>query len=226
MGRNGRGWWRCISASAGADNNAGYGDKATCNDNKAAYDNQDNDGDSAAGNDNDDDGGKAMAAAVDDERSTQQSAYHLSWRQQFTCSQVPCCWWEPNKAAILECCGQQPSPPWSFQHEEACSHFYLGGKVFGSWQFGQLSKPFDKHWDEAGKGFLEVHNEIVDVLSALLILKWLNGAEEGLVKGVKVWGVCRLPLEANVPPTCVHLCQTGIYLSAQPSRNRVGWHVI
>ncbi len=32
--------------------------------------------------------------------------------------------------------------------------------------------------------------------------------------------------KANVPPTCVHLRQTGIYLCAQPSCDWVGWRVI
>ena len=73
------------------------------------------------------------------------------------------------------------------------------------------------------KGFLDVQDEIVDVLCALTILKLLNGAEEGQVKYVAVRGVRRLTFEANVPPACVHLCQMGIYLGPQPSRNWVGW---
>ena len=32
--------------------------------------------------------------------------------------------------------------------------------------------------------------------------------------------------EADDPPTCVHLCQMGIYLCSLLSRNWMGWHVI
>ena len=31
--------------------------------------------------------------------------------------------------------------------------------------------------------------------------------------------------EADVPPTCVHLRQTGIYLCPQLSSNWMGWHI-
>ena len=51
--------------------------------------------------------------------------------------------------------------------------------------------------------------------------------EEGQVKGVTVSrGVCRLMDEADVPPTCVHLRQSCIYLRSHLSRSWMGLRVI